>query len=127
MRKEKGERTVRGVLLTFRMALSRIVSEMRNDERSKSRGQTCLYYALQGGRETHEVGLNEKGERRKRHAGRYYSPQGLSHFSFLLSPLTTCCFMRASKYPKGDPKQSLLRGCEGVLRVSVHRGGWGQH
>ena len=28
--------------------------------RSKSRGQTCLYYALQGGGKDREAGLNEK-------------------------------------------------------------------
>ena len=36
--------------------------ERRTDERSKSRGQTCLHYALRGGSQDCEAGLKEKGE-----------------------------------------------------------------
>ena len=48
---------------------------MRTDARSKSRGQTCLYYALREGGQVHEVELKEKGlkekeERRKGYADR---------------------------------------------------------
>ena len=49
--------------------------------RSKSRGQTCLYYALQGGGKDRKAGLKEKGERP---CGT--SPhQHLSPFSFFIS------------------------------------------
>ena len=33
---------------------------MRTAEQSKSRAQTCLYYALPGGGKEREAGLNEK-------------------------------------------------------------------
>ena len=54
---------------------------MRTDVRSKSRGQTCLYYALQGGGQDCEAGLKEKGEI----GWRMSVPHGISPFSFLLS------------------------------------------
>ena len=38
---------------------------MRTDARSKSRGQTCLYYALREGGQVHEVELKEKGLKEK--------------------------------------------------------------